>query len=455
MLYVALHEGNNAFVLRLATPVTAIHRFYTLLLGFFAGGVLVSLLVAAALAYRLSRQQARPLEQLSALTAEIAHGNYKAPVPQLAEPEFQHLAQGLAELAKDLDNSVNALRDGNNRLTTVLSSITEGLVALDGEGRLLFINATAVRMLELDDSDTLIGCASEHVLRHRALSDLASQCIRERKGGSVEINVPSPAPQLLQASASPMQGVPGCLLLLVDVTQLRKLEHIRRDFVANVTHELRTPLTSIRGYVETLQSGAVNSPELSAKFLQIIEIEAERLGNLIGDLLLLSEIENNNQDTGIRRFRLRDVADSVTEMLQFTAAARNITVACDVDEDIHLRANPDRIKQLLLNLADNAVKYNVDGGSVTISAERSAGLVRIRVKDTGIGISEEHVSRIFERFYRVDKGRSRSMGGTGLGLSITKHIVDLYKGNIRLISEPGHGSEFIIELPQTGHKGKE
>ncbi len=448
LLYVALYDRNTGYVLRLSTPMVAVQQFYRPLAAFFAGGVLLSLAVAAILAYYSSHRQARPLDALRAMTEQIAQGNYKAPAPALHEPEFAALAQGLTSLSRDLDAHVSALRDGNNQLTTVLSSITEGLVALDGQARLLFINAAAARMLGVVSCDGLIGCEANQVLHIRELMDLAAECIREGKPGSAEITISGQNPQLLQATASPMQGAPGCLLLLVDVTQLRKLEHIRRDFVANVTHELRTPLTSIRGYVETLQSGAVNSPELSAKFLQIIEIEAERLSNLIGDLLLLSEIENNAQDTGIRRFRLRDVAVSVAEMLQFSAAARNISVTCDISEDIHLDANPDRIKQLLLNLADNAVKYNVDGGSVVISAERSAGLVRIRVKDTGIGISQEHVSRIFERFYRVDKGRSRSMGGTGLGLSITKHIADLYKGNIRLISEPGHGSEFIIELPQ-------
>ncbi len=454
LLYVALFDRDTGYVLRLSTPMVAVQQFYRLLAAFFAGGVLLSLAVAAILAYYSSHWQARPLDALRAMTEQIAQGNYKAAAPQLHEPEFAALAQGLTSLSRDLDAHVSALRDGNNQLTTVLSSITEGLVALDGQARLLFINAAAARMLGVESCDGLIGCDASQVLHIKALKDLAAECIREGKPGSAEITIPGQNPQLLQATASPMQGAPGCLLLLVDVTQLRKLEHIRRDFVANVTHELRTPLTSIRGYVETLQSGAVNSPELSVKFLQIIEIEAERLSNLIGDLLLLSEIENNAQDTGIRRFRLRDVAVSVAEMLQFSAAARNISVTCDIGEDIHLDANPDRIKQLLLNLADNAVKYNVDGGSVVISAERSAGLVRIRVKDTGIGISQEHVSRIFERFYRVDKGRSRSMGGTGLGLSITKHIADLYKGNIRLISEPGHGSEFIIELPQALRRDK-
>ena len=432
---------------RLAMPMYTLQKIYWLMAAFFFAAVLVSLAIAAILAFYTSKLLSRPLEALKEATTQISQGDYAISPAVLDEPEFAELSNGLVKLSKALDEHMSALKRGNMQLTSVLSSIAEGLIALDGSGRLLFINDIACHLLEIAPSEELIGKQASSLINIKALNELADDCIGEHRSITAEIALPWNNPVLLQASASPMQGASGCLLLLVDVSQLRKLEHMRRDFVANVTHELRTPLTSIRGYVETLQSGAVASPELSAKFLQIIEIEAERLSNLIGDLLYLSEIENNNLDTAIRRFRLSSVAASVVDMLEFTAAARKININCTIDDSIFLEANPDRIKQLLLNLADNAVKYNQEGGTVIISAEKTHALVRISVTDTGIGISEEHISRIFERFYRVDKGRSRSMGGTGLGLSIIKHIVDLYRGNIRLISELGRGSEFIIELP--------
>lgn len=447
MLYVAVYNKDTQTFLRTAMPLYELQNIYWIFAAFILASILVSLALAALLAKRTSRLLSQPIVSLAEMTNEIAAGNYSITALKSGDPEFVELSNGLMRLAHDLGTHVSALENSNTQLTTVLASISEGLVALDGECRLLFTNNAACIILALDKPGESIGRKASEVIHSKAVVDLLEDCLKERRRISTEINLPAGS-LLLQASASPMlPPAEGCILLLVDITQLRKLENMRRDFVANVTHELRTPLTSIRGYVETLQAGALSNEELSKKFLQIIEIESERLSNLINDLLYLSEIESSNQDTGIRRFRLADIAVSVVEMLEFTASSRGVTLECSIGDDIYLEANPDRIKQLLLNLADNAVKYNQEGGDVLLSAGRTHGLVRISVKDTGIGISEEHVSRIFERFYRVDRGRSRSMGGTGLGLSIVKHIVDLYRGNIRLISETGKGSEFIIELP--------
>lgn len=447
MLYIALYDSGRQMFVRASMPMYEIQGIYWVLAGFLLASLVVSLGVAALMAGRMSRLLSRPVVDLVNMTHEIAAGNYGVKAPPSGGPEFVELYNGLTKLAGDLHEHMGALENSNTQLTTVLSSISEGLIALDGEERLLFINNIACAMLEMGDPEVLIGRKASAVLPSKPLLDLAGECLREKRRLSAEIMLPSGS-LLMQTSAAPMrEPASGCILLLVDITQLRKLENMRKDFVANVTHELRTPLTSIRGYVETLQNGALEDHALSAKFLQIIEIESERLSNLINDLLYLSEIESSNQDSGIRRFRLEGVASDVVEMLQMAAAARKVSLSSAVGGDIWLEANPDRIKQLLLNLADNAVKYNQEGGSVLISAEKTHGTARIIVKDTGIGISEEHVSRIFERFYRVDKGRSRSQGGTGLGLSIVKHIVDLYRGNIRLISEVGKGSEFVIELP--------
>ncbi len=446
MLYVAVADMGSKVCVRAAMPLYEVRRIYWVILAFIGGCLVFSLAIAVLIANRTSKRLSEPIVALSRMTSDIASGNYAISAMKTRYPEFQELSNGLIRLAQDLDKHVSALENTNTQLTTVLASISEGLIAMDGDGKLLFVNSAASAILNLNELGSAIGHRAATVIPIQAITGLASNCLRQRNRLSSEIQLSSGV--LLQATASPMRPpADGCILLMMDVTQLRKLENMRRDFVSNVTHELRTPLTSIRGYVETLQAGALDNRELSNKFLQIIEIESERLSNLINDLLYLSEIESSNQDTGVRRFHLADTANSVAEMLLYTAQARGIAITCTVSDDIILEANPDRIKQLLLNLADNAVKYNKEGGSVTISAERTHGLVRISVKDTGIGIPQEHVSRIFERFYRVDKGRSRSMGGTGLGLSIVKHIVDLYRGNIRLISEAGLGSEFIIELP--------
>ena len=448
MLYVVVYNSDLGVFIRAAMPMYEVQDIYWGFGAFILLSLVISFAAAAFMAVRASKNLSKPIVALSTMTDEIAEGNYKVDPIDTKDPEFAKLSNGLINLSRNLDSHMSALQNSNTQLSTVLASISEGLIALDGRERVLFINDVACNMLELTSPSAATGYKAAEVISIRTALDMVKRCLNKKATFSSEITLPG-RNQLVQVSASPMhEPAVGCILLIVDITHIRKLENIRRDFVANVTHELRTPLTSIKGYVEALKSGALERPELSKRFLQIIEIESERLSALIGDLLSLSEIENAEREQG-KRFALVDVADSVVEMLEISAAKRDIGVACNVPGDIYIEANPDRIKQLLLNLADNAVKYNKEGGSVLISAEKSSGMVRISVKDTGIGISEEHISRIFERFYRVDKGRSRSMGGTGLGLSIVKHIVDLYQGNIRLISKEGQGSEFIIELPIT------
>jgi two-component system phosphate regulon sensor histidine kinase PhoR len=228
---------------------------------------------------------------------------------------------------------------------------------------------------------------------------------------------------------------------------MKKLEQIRTEFVSNVTHELKTPLTSIRGFVETLRSGAVKDADVTAQFLEIIDIEVERLTMLINDILQLSEIENNHSDTNIGTHNLTDIITEVISILQSSADKKSIKLTVEAAPKIAIQANRDRIKQMLINLIDNAIHYNVENGSVRIKAVKAEGRLVISVADSGIGIAQQHLSRIFERFYRVDKGRSRNMGGTGLGLSIVKHIVNLYDGDIQVESEPGMGTRFIVQLP--------
>jgi len=448
MLYVVAYNPDLQVYVRAAMPMYEVQNIYWGFGAFILLSLIISFAAAAFMAGRTSKNLAKPIVSLVAMTDEIAAGNYNINPIGTKDPEFIKLSNGLVNLSRSLDAHVSALKASNTQLSTVLASISEGLIALDGDGRVLFINDVACDMLEIADSSKATGRKANEVIPARTALDLARRCMEGKTTLLTELTLPGNS-RLIQLSASPMhEPALGCILLFIDITQIRKLENLRRDFVANVTHELRTPLTSIKGYVEALKSGALERPEISQRFLQIIEIESERLSALIGDLLSLSEIENADYEKG-SRFALQEVAKSVVEMLEISAEKRHVTLTCNIGEKIYLEANPNRIKQLLLNLVDNAIKYNKEGGSVQIRAAKSSGLIRISVKDTGIGISDEHISRIFERFYRVDKGRSRSMGGTGLGLSIVKHIVDLYHGNIRLNSKEGQGSEFIIELPIT------
>lgn len=256
----------------------------------------------------------------------------------------------------------------------------------------------------------------------------------------------------LRLYVSPMKQddvVVGAVALVEDITELRRLEQVRTDFAANVSHELKTPLTSIKGFVETLQAGAINQPEMAQKFLNIIMMEADRLTRLINDILSISKLESGDDQVTNERIRLDKMASDVVDMLSIHAKEKEITLHTSIDPDpVVIWGNPDRVEQMLINLVDNGIKYNKPGGSVTVKVFDNEKNVNLLVSDTGIGIAEEHIPRLFERFYRVDKGRSRSMGGTGLGLAIVKHIVMSMNGLIEVHSKLGEGTEFLVTLPK-------
>ncbi len=242
--------------------------------------------------------------------------------------------------------------------------------------------------------------------------------------------------------------VVGALAIVEDITELRRLEQVRTDFAANVSHELKTPLTSIRGFVETLQAGAIDHPEMAHKFLNIIQMETERLTRLINDILSISKLESGDDEVATERIRLDKKAVDICEMLMIHAQEKHVTINCHLNrEPVYIIGNPDRVEQLLINLTENAIKYNVGGGSVTVQVFANDKEANVTISDTGIGIAEENLPRLFERFYRVDKGRSRQMGGTGLGLAIVKHIVRSMGGEIEVHSKLGEGTEFLVTLP--------
>ena len=260
----------------------------------------------------------------------------------------------------------------------------------------------------------------------------------------------APRHRLIRLYISPLEHEDesiGAVALLEDITELRNLEQMRTDFAANVTHELKTPLTSIRGFVETLQAGAIEDPEMAKRFLDIISMETDRLSRLINDVLSLSSMENGRVRVPTERLSLGKRAGDVCLMLDKSAKNKNIELNVDEGEDTFIIANDDHVKQLLINLIDNAIKYTLEGGKVFVKVEHVEDKVLLHVKDTGIGIAQEHIPRLFERFYRVDKGRSRNMGGTGLGLAIVKHIVMDMGGQIDVQSELNVGTEFTVTLP--------
>ena len=242
----------------------------------------------------------------------------------------------------------------------------------------------------------------------------------------------------------------GALVVVEDITEIRNLEQVRTDFAANVSHEMKTPLTSIKGFIETLQAGAIDNPETARRFLGIMELEADRLNRLINDILSITKLESGNDSVEIKRLNLMDVIKYVAlTLLKPQAESKEVTVTVHNPETpVWVMGNRDRVQQLILNIVENGIKYNKTGGKVDITVIEDTDSYHLIIADTGIGIKEEHLSRLFERFYRVDKGRSREMGGTGLGLAICKHIVNTMNGYIEVNSKYGEGTEFLVTLPK-------
>lgn len=455
-LYIAIPSTHSDSVIRASVPLVQLKRINLLIWRYCLLGIFAGLLLTILFAFRFASNISRPVKELTYASKEIADGNYSKRAAVRSKDELGQLAATFNEMAEKLDKSVNDLKDKNIKFDAILNSMTNCLVAVDHRMRIILINSIATRFFGIGDQpadDSILGRPFIETIRNHHLNEIMQQTIAGDSSSVNEITIGMPDEGIYRVYASPIKpsdnssGNSGAIMTIHDVTTIKKLERIRSEFVSNVTHELKTPLTSIRGFTETLKSGAVKDPEVAARFLDIIDIEAERLTMLINDILQLSEIENKESDTNISTINLNNVLEEVISILQGSADQKKVSLIMDAKPNIIIQANRDRIKQMLINLIHNAINYNVENGSVRIKAEKTEGRLVISVADTGIGIAAEHLPRIFERFYRVDKGRSRNMGGTGLGLSIVKHIVNLYDGDITVRSEPGNGTEFIVQLP--------
>lgn len=406
-------------------------------------GIFIGFLVALTTANYSAGRIVKPLQQLTCAVRQLAEGTGVVHVEE-APDEMGELSSAFNRMSARLSAAHDALEQSNQRLASILQGMEDGVVALDADGKVTLFTRRARELLgpSPEDATRLTDCGTNYSYIQNLLDRVAAgeSPLREiiTLAGSPE--------RVLQVYAVEVDGpAGGTLAVLSDVTRMRKLETMRSEFVANVTHEFKTPLTSIRGYMELLKSGP-RDEKTTRSFYEIIEIEAERLQKLTDDLLQLSEIENAAPSAEAGPANVLETAAAIAESLRPEAEERKVKISIDIPADLRVEASPHRLHQLLKNLMENAVKYNREGGSVTVSGGVERGVAVIRVKDTGIGISSEHINRIFERFYRVDKGRSRETGGTGLGLSIVKHIVGLYGGDIRVESIPNKGSTFTVRF---------
>jgi two-component system phosphate regulon sensor histidine kinase PhoR len=416
-----------------------------------AAGLAIGCVVAALAAYMV----ARPLRQVFAALREaaddVAAGRYERRVyaPDIAEAAA--LAEAMTRSAAETGRRLDGVRRLNHEQEAVLSGMAEGVLAVDDQRRVITLNRTAARLLGAIPAQA-VGRSLQEVVRNPELLrqvDLLLSTDVPFEGDLVLRHADDRVLQIRGTILKDTQGRPfGAVFVLNDVTRLRRLESMRRDFAANVSHELRTPITSIKGFVETILDGA--TPEDADRFLRIIARQADRLEAIIDDLLSLSKIEQEAEasDIALSPTRLFDVVQATVHEYHSRAAERNVTVEIDGDGELWAAANATLLQQAVRNLLENAVKYSDPGGQVRIVVERGADDdACISVVDRGCGIAPEHHDRLFERFYRVDRARSRKVGGTGLGLAIVKHIVLAHRGSITVDSAIGKGSTFTIRLP--------
>lgn len=382
------------------------------------------------------------------------------------EGHFDSRIQGVADVPPSVAAKYNSVfarvqdrvfsqQKRNRVFGQMLNQMKNGIITVDTRYNLSFASNSSAELFGVDltnaegqpISETFNNEDLEQAFKEAMEQGTGNVITRELEGRRPDTSM---RPVRIYASALYREGkCTGALGVIEDITEIRKLEQLRTDFAANVSHEMKTPLTSIKGFVETLQAGAIDNPEMARKFLNIIMIEADRLTRLINDILSITKMESGNESVEIKRIPLDRQVLEVVEMLKIHASEKEVTVSAKQNEKpAFIMGNPDRVKQLLINLIENGIKYNKTGGSVSIKVLEGENNINLIVSDTGIGIKKEHLSRLFERFYRVDKGRSRQMGGTGLGLAIVKHIVNSMGGTVEVHSNYGEGTDFLITLPR-------
>ena len=452
-------RGTQQRIVRLAVPMATIEHARSRIRAAIWGGVGLAALAALWPALRVSRRLSRRLANLAEFSSAVTRGEDLPLLTPQGNDDVGRLERDLHAMAQTLNARLEAAQDEQGKLAAVLRSMVEGVLVIDRNGIIRLSNRCAEQLFGLSANETLVGTPLIAVSRDPDLRALVREVMRSDCEPPLVREVTLQEGVSLQVTATPIAepDVPAELFILVfhDITELKKLEATRRDFVANVSHELRTPLTAIRGYAETLQSGALSDPDLARKFVGVIERHSERLTRLTNDLLTLSDLELGRTELQPIATSLMPVVEAALEALKNRAADGNVQLRADVTPDLPLvHADPDRIEQVLVNLVDNAVKYTPAGGTVTVSARaalkpegENGSTVEICVRDTGIGSPARDLPRLTERFYRVDKARSRELGGTGLGLAIVKHIVQAHGGTLLIESEFGHGTCVHVHLP--------
>ena len=458
MMYLAvpiIREDKLSGVVRTSIPITFIDQALRTI-EFKIGGVgLVVALLAAGISLMVSRRISNPLEQMKNSAESIARGEWKEHLSLKTDSvEISALSNALNQMALQLEDRIKTITSQSNESEAVLSSMVEGVLAVDAAENIIRLNKAAGKILEIKPENAE-GRPIDEVVRNSHLRDFIERTLSGIKNVETDLTIGNKNEIFIQAHGAALKDMEeksiGAVIVLNDVTRLRRLETVRRDFVANVSHELRTPITSIKGFVETLQQGALENREEAERFLEIMSKQVERLNAIIEDLLSLSRLE---QDSGtleiaMEKTKVLPILESVIRDCEDKALKKNTSIKLNCPNELEVFANPPLLNQAVLNLVDNALKYSEQGGEIKVKALSTETETVIEIQDWGCGIDSAHIPRLFERFYRVDQARSRQLGGTGLGLAIVKHIAQVHGGRVSVNSALGKGSRFSIHLSIT------
>lgn len=441
--------GKPGLVLRLAVPLEDIDAAVAGVHKKIWVASLAAAVLALGIAYVFSRSFTRHIGRLKAFAENLMDAAPSTSGVLMGDDELAALGRSLARTAAQLRELVSKLGLESARREAILASMVEGVLAVDGDLRVTFCNESFARAVGVK-TPVPEGLPLLELVRDSSLADMFTRVLATRELGKERLQIPAADGREFEVQTAPLAAPsrPGAIAILHDVTDLERLERVRKDFVANVSHELRTPLTAIRGYAETLLEGGLEDGENNRRFVEIIKAHAVRLTNIATDLLVLSELESGKSMAEPERISVRAAIESALRTVESEARVRGVSLVCGPLQDAEAVGDRLRLEQALVNLLDNAVKFNRQGGEVRVESDRTAdGNVCITIADTGIGIPFEAQPRIFERFYRVDKARSREEGGTGLGLSIVKHVVERMNGTIAVDSAVGKGSIFTVQFP--------
>jgi len=449
MLYVAVpitSQGKVIGISRVALPLVEVQNYINRLILIVATSMVITTLIAILVAIFVAQATTQPIRQLTQAARRIASGELGQKIPVLTVDESGQLANAFNEMSSSLKDLVAEISDEKTKLTNILSNMADGVIMTDDEGRVLLANQAAERMFDFD-GEKVRGEHLIEVVRDYEIDRALKSCLETSMEYTAQLDFGS-GKRFIRVIAVPLvtDGLTGALLLFQDLTELKGLQTMRRELVGNISHELRTPLAGIKAIIETLQNGAISDRKAAKDFLTRVDSEIDRMMQMVMELTELSRIESGRGDLKRDTVNLNSLIEEAIASFKPQADRKSIALSAELFTDLPLiRADKDRIYQVITNLVHNAIKFTHSGGAVLISTEGSENWVLVKVSDTGVGISKEDLTRIFERFYKADKARSGE--GAGLGLAIAKHVVQAHGGNIWVESEEGKGSTFFFNLP--------